>query len=429
MLKNFARKKTALLTVCMVCIVCQFFFSSCADNNEVKHIVLWVSDKEFAQYVEMFNSTHDKIKVILVYKENPAASLPPQPDELQPDIISGAWLRTERTSRNFKKLGNIFDEKFPQSAFYSQLLDAGKVGKRQFLLPVSFNLPAVIFSKKNTDMLTDSYTISIEQMRKASREFNEKNETSTHFSKIGFTLLDNSEFLYLSTRILGADFHKTKTGIAWDSEKLADGIGYIRNWIAVDNGGTATESDFAYKYLSMPSYRKVNTDRCLFAYIKSNDLFSLTSEQFSNLDYRWISSEDKLMIEDSLTMIGINSKSKHISESKFFIKWLLSVETQRKILELKDDKSTVADTFGIAGGFSSLWEVNEQILPVHHTMLMSNIPQASALQIPKELPPLWDTIKERVVLPYILQVCGAEKSDSIIPLEERLVTWERQNFN
>lgn len=424
-----ALAKACLLTLAALCMAIPLFLCSCSQKAEVTRLVLWVSDKEFARYVELFNSTHKNIKVILVYKENPAAAIPPQHDELQPDIISGAWLRTERTAKNFKSLGKFFDEEFPESAFYSQLLEAGKVGQKQYLLPLSFNLPAIIFSQENSARLSDSYTITIEQIRQANREFNEKNENSTQFSKIGFTLLDNSEFLCLTTKIMDADFHKTKTSVTWNDDLLFDCISYLRNWLVIENGGASVESDFAYKYLSMPSYRKVGTDRCLFAYIKSDDLFSLSSEQTSNLDYRWISDDGKLPLEDSLCMIGISTKSKHTAEAKIFLKWLLSVETQRNILDIKSVSHFDTDTFGIAGGFSSLQEVNEQILPAHYTMLMSNIPQPESLQIPAELPPLWNTIKERVITPYLLQACSTATYDSITPLEERLIIWERQNFN
>ena len=53
-------------------------------------IVIWTSCREFAQYIELFNRQHTDNCAILVYKENPALSLPPAKDENPPDIIVGS---------------------------------------------------------------------------------------------------------------------------------------------------------------------------------------------------------------------------------------------------------------------------------------------------------------------------------------------------
>ena len=86
--------------------------SGCSKNAGSKNrtvyqqnrIVIWTSCREFAQYQELFNNTHVDCKVILVYKENPALSLPPAKDELPPDIIIGSWLNSEDTISNFRSL-------------------------------------------------------------------------------------------------------------------------------------------------------------------------------------------------------------------------------------------------------------------------------------------------------------------------------------
>ena len=74
-------------------------FSSCGQKKSAfasqqfaqadRRIVIWTSCREFAQYIELYNATSLENRAILVYKENPALSLPPAKDELPPDIIVG----------------------------------------------------------------------------------------------------------------------------------------------------------------------------------------------------------------------------------------------------------------------------------------------------------------------------------------------------
>jgi ABC-type glycerol-3-phosphate transport system substrate-binding protein len=409
--------------------VSALLFTGCG-KDKIRRVAIWTNCQEFAPYIELFNKTHTDIKILLYYKENPANILQRGTDEKQPDIIAGPWLRTEKTTHYFHPLYNLFDRNnFPVSAFYPQLLDAGKVNHTQYLLPVSFNLPAVIFSTTNQEQIGDSYMISLDQIKKAGAAFNRKNKDGLSYSRIGFTPQSTAEFLYLTAKLKDAQFHKTKTAFAWNQDNLSSAVSYIHSWTKTFNTSAQTENDFAYKYLSMPSYRQVTTGRCLFSYIKSDQLFILSSEQTEGIDYRWIEQDKKIPIEDSLIMIGITKKSRNKEEAKIFIKWFLNANTQHDILEHKAKMKLDTDTFGIAGGFSSLKEVNEHILPMYYTMLLSNIPQAETLKIPEKLPPRWDSIRDHVVKPYLKQACSAEKPDTVERLEDRLTDWTKQNFN
>lgn len=179
-------------------------------------IVIWTSCREFAQYIELFNRQHTDNCAILVYKENPALSLPPAKDENPPDIIVGSWLRTDSPQKNFKSLDYLFDtKKLTSDIFYPQLLDSGKRKHVQFLLPVSFNLPAIIFSTDNKELIPDSYVLSFDQIRSTASAFNAKNKKGA-YTKIGFTPLGNNEFLYLVAKMQGADFREEKGEISWE---------------------------------------------------------------------------------------------------------------------------------------------------------------------------------------------------------------------
>ena len=179
-----------------ICILflCAFFFFGCSFKRETL-ITIWTNIPEFTEYGELFNDTHGKKKVILVYKKNPSEALASKNEKNPPDIVVGPWLRTDKTSRFFRSIDTIFDGSgITQSIFYPQLLEAGKIRQSYYFLPVSFNLPAVIFSKENAAAVEDNYTLSIEQLKEAGRTFNVRQQNGT-YSRIGFVPQAGNSFL------------------------------------------------------------------------------------------------------------------------------------------------------------------------------------------------------------------------------------------
>ena len=253
-------------------------FCSCKETVQDR-IVIWTSCAEFAQYTELFNNTHPGSNAIIVYKENPAQELPPAKDELPPDIVIGSWLRTDKTNKQFKSLDYLFDRQIISSSmFYDQLLEAGKVRKTQYLLPVSFNLPAVIFSNSNKEYISENYTLTLNQIKAAGLSYNEKNKNGS-FSKMGFLPSANSDFLYLTTKLYGVDFREEKGQIVWSELRLRNAVSYDRDWITNCNSSAQEEQDFAYKYLFMPDYRQVTSGRTLLAYTTSDKMFGYMKSQ------------------------------------------------------------------------------------------------------------------------------------------------------
>ena len=260
------------------------FLVACDEKTQEQRLVIWTDCPEFSQYIELFNKTHKDKSAILVYKENPALSLPPAKDEIVPDIIIGSWLRNENTTRYFKQIDSLFDRKSIASTdFYPQLLESGKVRKTQYLLPVSFNLPAIIFSTKNKDLISENYTITLEQIRKIASEYNLKNKNDV-YSKIGFTPLSNEGFLYLAAKLYNADIYEGKNQLEWNEENLQKSIDFMRDWIRTENTSPQIEEEFAYKYLFMPYYRQVTSDRTLFAYTTSDVLLKAIKYQDLQID-------------------------------------------------------------------------------------------------------------------------------------------------
>lgn len=410
--------------------------TSCKEDT-ANRVIIWTDCSEFAQYIELFNNTHTDTKAILVYKENPAASLPPAKDELFPDIIVGSWLRTDSTIKNFKNLTYLFDRKILlTSSFYPELIESGKKDNQQLLLPVSFNLPAIIFSTENKDLISDAYTLNLEQIREIASGFNKKNKKGA-FTRIGFIPSSNNDFLYLASKINGSNFHDDKGQIVWNQDKLDNTVELLKEWINTENGSASTEQDFAFKYLFMPDYRQVTSGKTLFSYITSDRLFKILKDQKDTLDYRWIRNEDSIPLEDSFTMLGIYKDAQNQFGANEFITWFFNSENQEAILNRKSLLDLDTELFGISGGFSSLLDVTEHIIPIYYNQLLTNLPPHNMITVPQKLPSRWTSYKNSVVEPYIknavmsvtTEETEASENTATITMEELEKEWRKKVFD
>ncbi|MCR5494604.1 MAG: hypothetical protein K6F15_03115 [Treponema sp.] len=410
--------RKSLLSVLSLLILFGLFVS-CDSKVQEKRLVIWTDSSEMAPFLEIYNRDH-KTKVVLVYKDNLAASIPPVRDELQPDLIIGNWLRNSRIKKTFEPVDFLFERKYISSNFfYKSLLDAGKIKHSQYLLPVSFNLPAIIFSRENTSKLENSYTISLEQLRNAGAEFNTKNKKGA-YTAIGFAPQSSSNFMFTVTQVKGSNFREEKNGsFSWDQDQLQKSISFLNQWISEENTSTQTESDFVYKYLSVTDDKKVTGGRTLFAYTTSDSLFTMTPEQLEKIDFRWLEYENLIPVDDSIKMLGIYKKSSQQAEASDFISTFFSSEMQKKFLERKTQIKADNRDFGFFGGFSTVRDVTEHILPIYYTTLLSNIPEAGTFCVYPRKPENWEHIKERVVLPFIEESVAGIPGKKVQTIEER----------
>lgn len=421
-------KKTFLKSLILILLALfNLTFFSCKEETS-NRVVIWTSCREFAQYQELFNNTHVDCKVIIVYKENPALSLPPAKDELPPDIIVGNWLNSEDTISNFRSLDYLFDRKNISSGlFYETLLNAGKKRNTHYLLPVSFNLPCIVFSDDNLPLITDNYTLSLDQIKEISTSFNAK-KSSGSYKKMGFTPLSNDNFLYLAAKLFNSDFGIKDGKVVYNKQNLEKTVEYIKSWIISSNTSIQTELDFAFKYLQTPIYRQITSGHTLFAYTTSDRLFKFQKEQDLNIDYRWISQDGKIPVEDSVLMLGIYKKTENLANASEFITWFFHAETQDAILKRKTSLSLDTDYFGIAGGYSSLPEVTEKILPTYFTQTISNLPPAAMLSCNSRYNARWASYESKVIQPYIRDSILNE-TNSPLDFSEYEKEWQKKLFD
>jgi len=113
-------------------------FFSCSGNKTAQ---IWTDSPEFAIYGEYFNTVQNKYKVSIKYYEFPLEEL--KKNVNTPDIVVGSWLKNSSTGTYFRTLDNYFgSKKLSRNIFYPKLLASGRIDKNQYLIPISFNIPA-----------------------------------------------------------------------------------------------------------------------------------------------------------------------------------------------------------------------------------------------------------------------------------------------
>lgn len=404
-------------------IACFALLASCG-LGEQRAAVMWTDRPEFVAYAEHFNATQSRYKLEVFYKDAPAQAL--EGAENVPDIVVGSWLKSASTRAYFTPLDFFFEDLLLiEGSFYPSLLKLGNLEGKQYLLPVSFNIPALIFSRENSSIVAKSFTLSPDDAKNLGKAYNERKDA--YFVRMGFSPRWNDEFLLILATLYGASFREGAP-LAWDNNALERAIAVVRSWTAEANGDASAEDEFAFKYLYDPAPRLAADGRILFAYMTSDRLFTIPEESRASLDFRWIARDSAIPVYEGATYLGMCKKGKARTAAAAFVQWFYKEDTQRQLLESSKKYRTMESVFGLADGFSAVKSVNEQIYPVFYSGLLGHVPPADYISAPNILPKDWTTLKRRVVLPYLHDRTGPEgEKVRETTLDARIAEWYRQN--
>jgi ABC-type glycerol-3-phosphate transport system substrate-binding protein len=393
--------------------------SGCSSAND-GIAVLWTDQVEFASYAELFNASQNRYRVVVQYQANPAGALIAA--KARPDLIVGPWLKGEKARSSLVPIDYLFNEfKMSQKQFYGPLLDLGNVQGRQYLLPVSFNLPALIFSPDNSQHVTVESAIELEEIKSIAGEFNHQQKGA--FTKMGFSPRWYDEFLYMTAQLYDVRFEEGKKLFAWNDANLRAAVTYLINWSATVNGSTTAEDDFEFKYLYDPPNRLITEGRSLFAYMPTNELFVLPQDKQRDIDFRWITKDGKTTTTDGIIYMGVCRGAPHLDAAEAFLIWFFNENTQKALLERGQKQGTMDRSFGISGGFSSLREVNEKSFPLYYPTLLGHLPPADHLTVPRILPNNWELLRMEIVIPWLNDAVRAANPEAIPPLTDRIEAW------
>jgi hypothetical protein len=400
-----------------------FFTTLLVSCGEIKTVQIWTDRPEFAVYCEYFNSVQNKYKVSVKYYEFPAAEL--EKNDNKPDIIAASWLKNSHTRTNFSSIDNIFGaKKLSRSIFYPNLLAVGRLQLKQYLLPVSFNIPALIFSRDKEHDLSNSFTIGFDEIKNLSKSYNA--ESRGAYTRMGFSPGWNDNFLFTAAVLYGGSFNEASP-VTWDSAALDHSMDYIYNWTHETNSNYQAEEDFIFKYFFEPPEKLIQSGRILFSYMDSRDLFTLGDDGKKNMDFRWIMENGNIPINEDMVFMGIPKRAKNRHAARAFIQWFFRTDSQHMLMDYCRLNRINENVFGICDGFSSLTQVTEQIFPLLYPELLGRMPPSENFMPPNILPANWAAIKEHVVLPYLDERAHTASAAEIPSLEKRLSDWIRNN--
>jgi hypothetical protein len=385
--------------------------------------IIWTDRSEFAFYGEYFNAVQDQYKVEIRYFDSPAQRLAEA--GTHPDIVAGSWLKSASTRVFFKSLDNLFGGSgLSKNAFYPRLLAMGRIDGKQYLLPVSFNAPALIFARDRGERISNPFTIGFDEMKLMGKAYNI--ESGGVYTRMGFSPLWNNNFLFTIATLFDTSFREAAP-LAWDADALDRAMSFVYTWTHEVNTNSQAEEEFFFKYFFDPPAKLALSGRILFSYMESDEIFTLTEELRNNLDFRWIAEQNTIpLVEDSVYM-GFPKKGKSPRAATAFVRWFFQNETQLQLLQRSKNNRMFESSFGVGGGFSALRQVTEQIFPRFYPGLLGHMFPEDFLSPANILPGNWMILKERVILPYLRERSRSPGRAGVYPLERRLTDWLRVN--
>ncbi len=408
-------------TFLLILVLLPLIFLTGCPKEENKTAILCTNRPEFTSYVELFNSSQEEYRIVISYNDKPRDELIGN-GKCEFDLLIDSHLNSLQFNGKFASLENLFmEEKLDADRFYSVPFSQGEYGNQQVLLPISFQIPGLIFHSEQQFPEKDSFLIDLEQLENLNNEFSTKTEKG--FTKLGLSLRWEPYLLYLISLLKETNFHESKTGtLVWNSQNFRDSVELIRKWTFEINDGLTSEREFTQKFLIEPPYKLIADTRILCYYADAAEFYSISSQKREELTLRWLAEDELISVLPDVLFAGIPQGAPGIEAAKAFLAWFSNPDTQKELLASSQYKRT--RTFAIAGGFSALPKVNEQILPTFYPSLVGFIPSASYFRFPKPMPPNWPMIRDQVIIPWLEDQAASEKTEEL--MRERLEIWLRQ---
>jgi hypothetical protein len=407
--------------LCATAFLASLLFCGCLKKDD-GIMIIWTDQADFASYAELFNASQSRYRVVVEYKDNPSSALIHERE--RPDVVVGPWLKGEKTRSKLIPLDYLFTElRISSQPFYQPLLNLGNVNGRQYLLPVSFNLPALVFAADKKDLVKTDFSLSLDEVETLGKDFNI--DKKGVYTRMGFSPRWDSDFLYITAQLFNVKFEEDKKLFSWNQKALSEAVDYLRTWTRTVNTSATAEDDFEFKYLYDPPNKLVSKGRNLFSLMTSDELFMLPSDKIRNIDFRWITKNDKTPVKDKIIYMGICRDARHLGAAEAFLAWFFQEKNQKAMLEWNRTMGTMDRDFGISGGFSALRPVNEKAFPLFYPSLLGHLPPRDNLAVPKILPNNWELYKEKIVIPYLVDATRAApgKEADVESLDHRIADW------
>jgi len=361
---------------------------------------LWTNVPELAAYVEKFNASQRDWQILVEYKDDPAPLL------LTPgrkaDLVVARGLASTEVKDTMVPLEFLFDGgSLAKASFYRRITEAGQQGERFKLLPVSFDLPVLVFSRKVVPDL-QGFSIDLDALKALGNGFTPTSDQkvprklafSPRWESFGLTLL----------QLRGASFQEGFQGtLTWDSARLVEGNGRLRTW---PSPGWDATTEFQRKYLQGDPTPPLTAGRVQFYPMTLAEFASRPWEERRDLDFRFVDQGGRVAASDNTVWAGIPSSSLTRGAGERFLRWFFQTDVQKKLLlqtRSDDDRN-----FGLARGLSSLVATNQGPLTEAFPEMAGRLPGPDDINFWGTLPADWSVLKSAVLRPWLETSDGTE---------------------
>ncbi|MDA3811131.1 MAG: hypothetical protein PF518_12485 [Spirochaetaceae bacterium] len=367
--------------------------------------VLWSSNEEAANIVELYNNSNSEFRIIFHYKKNLTASY--MNAENKPDILIGEDLGNKEIKSDLFSLDSLYREDLINS-----LLGGSYYNDHLHLIPLSFSLTTAVFNAKSKRVNQSYPSIELGKMKEQAISYNDE------LLKKGSSPQWDDHFILAVLELFNSSFTSSisKT-MDWHMGGLQSAIGFLHEWNQLNNG-TDEMSLFDKKYLYDNRIKILKEERILFTVMDSTDFMTLSDRMKKDLTFIYVSNDFKLHPEN-IIYGGISKKTVALKTSLDFLKWLIQEDTQEMIL--KESLKNKSGSFGILSGFSSLNNVNNWVFPEYYPLLRGKTPEPQYIQQQIERPIDFNNISHELIIPWTIKTVEGEN----ITFQQALEKWEK----
>lgn len=397
-------------------ILTAVLFTGCTGKS-TSTVIIWTDIPEIAVYTEYYNALEDTDNCLVVFKQNPAYAL--TEEEIHPDIVISRYLNNSESQSLFYPIDSLAKKAdIPIDSIYPGLLRKSKIDGICYTVPLSFNLPGIIFPRDEMPDTKAFFYLSPENIRAMADQYNSK--SGEHYVQMGFNPLWDPELLLTTVFGFGTRFRAGGSYLVWDETALKTAVSYLKQWIKGSGETLGHVKSFKQKYLYEPDYKLIDDRRIFCAHMTSSEFLELPAQRRDHLDIRWFEINGKVPVLQNIVYAAVPVAAEHKKAGGAYIRWLLDPETQEMLVAGLENSDTAS--FGFAQGFSSVEKVTTQFFPENFPFLLGKIPAETDLLYPEPLPKSWSRLKEEVLLPWITDAAGSKDGEDV-DLRRKIETW------
>ena len=347
-------------------------------------------------YVDYYNARFPRAHIILSYMTDIAPERFSAPNI--PDVVIAKNIAYPQSARAFGALNaRRIRARYAADDLITPLLETGRSGAFQKLIPLSYNVPLIVFSREHNFTFTDSVTTTLEEIRRLSDQFTEYNDG--RYTRVGYSPLWEGDILYLGAEIFGASYRHSRAGrLQWNEEQMFDALNYFSAWIDNESNPGAS-NQFTSTYFRPPAHTALISGEIGFIYMDLIEFASLGSGYHQQLDFRILANAVGVTPLDDILYIGIPRGARRKAHARDFLYWLLDSDSHALLLEENVDKNI--GIFGFAGALPITHYTTTFIIPRYYPWLIGRIPTSTRILPVSAKTRHWHLIKDEVVIPWL----------------------------